>query len=84
MGNRATTTYRDTVWNSFQQFEPLPELRKDNADVVLIHLKKNNMFYKEPVDDPAFSAHKPLNLWDAVYYVSDFPSAVLGCVQQVS
>ncbi|CAO2652324.1 Nn.00g006070.m01.CDS01 [Neocucurbitaria sp. VM-36] len=68
-------------------FDPIPELATDNADLTLIMVTLNQVRYSAPVEDPFFSAHKPFN-WIAsttdnmTVYFSDWPNAMMGCKQQ--
>jgi hypothetical protein len=77
---------RDSV--AANAFDPLPELRVNEADLTLIMVTLNQVKYQVPVDDPFFSAHKPYNLvgsttTNTTVYFSDWPNAVMACKQQV-
>lgn len=69
---------------------PLPEMRRDDADLVLKLVAKNRITYDNPVNDPIFSAHTKFTTVDetdgsnVTLYYSDFPASVIGCTQQVS
>ena len=69
-------------------YVPLPELQRNDADVVVKTVPLNAVQYTNPVNDPVFSAHKNMTkgtLRKSVdrYYVSDFPNGVIGCALQV-
>lgn len=62
-------------------------MEQDNADVTVIMLAKNSVYYGEPVNDPLFSAHAPMDyytIWGSEQkgYLSDFPVSMIGCTQQ--
>lgn len=69
---------------------PLPEMRRNDSDLVLKLVMKNKVAYDSPVDDPVFSAHEEFTTFDqtdgtnVTFYFSDFPGSVIGCTQQVS
>lgn len=44
----------------------------------------NSMTYGSPIDDPLYSAHKPLQIGNDTIYLPDHPFKVVGCAQQVS
>ena len=45
-------------------------------------MEANSIGYTEPVDDPWFSAHKPLKVEDKTYYMSDNYIRIIGCTEQ--
>jgi hypothetical protein len=69
-------------------FIPVPELEINNADLFFRFVGKGLVIYANPVNDPLFSAHRPvtytLQTGNASYYQSDFPGSTLACTQQVS
>ena len=80
-----------SVYNRFNDYEssnflPIPALNATNADVTLMWVL-NQGFYKEPVDDPWFSAHQPVVMggWapdvKTQAYARDLPIA-LGCTER--
>lgn len=77
---------RDT--NSANSFDPISELKVNEADLTLIMVTLNQVKYQQPVEDPLFSAHKPFN-WTGsstssmIVYFSDWPNAMMACKQQV-
>jgi len=70
-------------------FHPLPELKVQNADVVLLLVYKGKALYMTQVNDPLFAAHQPRDLLDVqnainrTFYTSDTLLSVLGCTEQV-
>ncbi|KAF2728125.1 hypothetical protein EJ04DRAFT_504579 [Polyplosphaeria fusca] len=70
--------------------DPLKELTRTDADTTLQAVKKGNIMYKEPIEDPVFSAHQATEVFDVAtainvtMYKSDAPLTVLGCTDQVS
>jgi len=70
-------------------FHPLPELKVQNADVVLLLVYKGEALYMTQVNDPLFAAHQPRDLLDVqnainrTFYTSDTLLSVLGCTEQV-
>lgn len=69
--------------------DPIPEMRRTDADIALAAVWLNDVTYEKPVDDPLFSAHK---VWiytpgggypNETKYKSDFAAGVVGCAQQV-
>jgi hypothetical protein len=66
-----------TVWT------PIAALNRTDADIILIWIDASGVVYKEPVDDPIFSAHSapPPNSSIKDYYVSDYSAGVIGCAE---
>ncbi|KAF1947008.1 hypothetical protein EJ02DRAFT_449990 [Clathrospora elynae] len=73
---------------SYLGIDPLPEMRREDADVALMAVWLNTISYYEPVDDPLFSAHQ-----ETIYvsgggypndtlYESDNVAGVVGCAEQ--
>ncbi|KAF2470133.1 uncharacterized protein BDR25DRAFT_370147 [Lindgomyces ingoldianus] len=68
---------------------PLAEMRNSDADLVIIAIHMNRVYYSNPVNDPVFAAHSPYAFTDGVtrknttFYFSDFSSGVVGCTEQV-
>lgn len=72
-------------------FDPMPALRRPDADMVLVFLSANEIAYIGPVEDPWYSANAkysqvkeyenehPGKIWT---YYRDEPASVLGCVIQ--
>ncbi|KAF2729630.1 hypothetical protein EJ04DRAFT_588412 [Polyplosphaeria fusca] len=65
----------------------IPELRKEDADVMLRFNMNNAVHYRHPVDDPMFAAHREFKITmttgvNVTVYLSDFPGSVLGCALQ--
>ena len=68
---------------------PLPGMRNDDADKVVIFFTPNLVLYAMPVDDPLFSAHKVFanpqgENNNNTFYVSDWPASAIGVWSQVS
>ncbi|KAF8537382.1 hypothetical protein BDD12DRAFT_887763 [Trichophaea hybrida] len=79
-----------TPWigNGTFQLDPIPALKRNDADVTLLFFAAYGINYYEPVDDPLFSAHQqqasfimpdyaPLPI-----YKADHPVTVMGCIEQ--
>ncbi|KAF1985154.1 hypothetical protein K402DRAFT_334899 [Aulographum hederae CBS 113979] len=75
---------------SDSDFEPIPALRKNDADVALVFISANGILFTEPTSDPVFSAHRPIDhaLSEhlpgeiATGFLSDQPVGVIGCTLQ--
>ncbi|CBY01681.1 hypothetical protein LEMA_P004680.1 [Plenodomus lingam JN3] len=71
-----------------QSIVPLESMHRDDADLLLVFLIAS-VKYVRPVDDPWFSAHKqvivydPTRAADATVYHPDSPVRVLGCAVQL-
>jgi hypothetical protein len=66
---------------------PLEGLRRNDADLNIKFLG-SPVRYNHPVDDPLFSAHRPvtdfdLNIGNITRYVADSPLTGVGCTVQV-
>ncbi|KAF2736926.1 hypothetical protein EJ04DRAFT_488916 [Polyplosphaeria fusca] len=70
------------------QFTPLKEMKRTDADIVLIKMAKNSVAHAKPNNDPVFSAHKPsdgldpLTFEDSTVYLSDKTVSIIGCTEQ--
>lgn len=68
---------------------PLPEMQRTDSDLALLAVWFNRVLYETPVEDPLFSAHKPIPYVvggghpDGSLYVSDNIAGVVGCAVQV-
>ncbi|KAF2736964.1 hypothetical protein EJ04DRAFT_562032 [Polyplosphaeria fusca] len=66
--------------------KPLPEMARNDSDLVVMAVWQNSIRYNKPVDDPLFSAHKVLNRTTAIgkltRYGADYPAGVVGCAEQ--
>jgi hypothetical protein len=66
-----------------QLLDPLPEMKSDDADLVLVMIPKNQMKYETPANDPVFAAHKPFvyrlpsSTASTTNYLSDWPISTL-------
>ena len=64
-------------------------MHRDDADLILVFLTAS-VAYEKPVDDPWFSAHKEVVIYDVATteniteYHPDSPFRALGCTVQVS
>jgi len=76
-------------WNTL---EPLEGMANENADVTLILVQPNSLLYQTPVDDPFFSAHRPIvGKWTSfgddgalgTWFAADSPVSAFGCEVQV-
>ncbi|KAF1951516.1 hypothetical protein CC80DRAFT_528262 [Byssothecium circinans] len=73
------------------QFDPIPQLQKPDADVMLFFLTSRGILFTQPVDDPWFSAHKKgkqlrSSIDSTTYkqlYDPDEPISVMGCTMQM-
>ncbi|KAF3040258.1 hypothetical protein E8E12_003374 [Didymella heteroderae] len=70
----------------------IPELYKPDADVTLHLLDASGIFYRQPIDDPWFSATtRPAERYKKTYdevdgsplFFSDFPGSVIACASQI-
>lgn len=89
------TIYGSREWyytaSSMQEtnvIDPLPALKRSDADLSLMAISKNIVRFAEPISDPVFAAHRvyhPSNVSgsDETYYLSDEPIKVIGCAEQV-
>ncbi|KAF2110744.1 hypothetical protein BDV96DRAFT_650847 [Lophiotrema nucula] len=74
--------------NVDQYFEPLPEMRREDADITVRAVGKNAIRYREPVDDLLFAAHQVVPLYlisdnsTFTYYQSDTHSSMIGIMEQ--
>jgi hypothetical protein len=72
------------------EFQPIEALNRGDADVSLVVLSAGNIVFTKPVNDPWYSAHKPLQNVTHVgnskgrqeLYMADSPASVLGCAIQ--
>jgi hypothetical protein len=69
----------------------VPKLKAVNAATYIHNVKKGDQrFYSVPVEDPVFSAHRPVvylegtDQMNVTSYRSDEPSTLIGCAVQVS
>jgi hypothetical protein len=74
----------------YSMFEPIPQLYRADADVMLFFLTARGIKYTEAVNDPWFSAHRDgpkhgnvLNKTPNPSYLQDEPLSVLGCTMQM-
>ncbi|KAF2090371.1 hypothetical protein K490DRAFT_35524 [Saccharata proteae CBS 121410] len=85
----APNTYEYTTWYDSSQFEPIPQLQRDDADTLLFLLSPNDVLFLAKVDDPWYSAHQSYNATisggiagsEPAWY-RDKPVSILGCTTQ--
>lgn len=64
-------------------------MTREDADVILVRIKKLATLFLSPVDDPMFAAHRELTRLDIgsgenfTFYLSDDPQSLVGCTEQV-
>lgn len=70
-------------------WNPIPELWRDDASLMLFFLSANQIYFIEPVDDEWFSAHQQTgSLSRTDYngsvktYLTDYPANPLACTEQ--
>ena len=66
-----------TIW------VPHPLLKRTDADVTLLMLSQNSIYYSAPVDDPWMMAHDKLVLNDRTVWISDNAVNLMGCAEQL-
>lgn len=74
----------------FSMFDPIPQLQRADADVMIFFLTAHGIMYTQPVDDPWFSAHRLGPKYGNIRnnesfpsYLQDEPLAVMGCAMQM-
>ena len=74
----------------YSMFEPIPQLHRADADVMLFFLTAQGIKYTQAVNDPWFSAHKEGPTHGNIFndtpnpsYLQDEPLSVLGCTMQM-
>ncbi|KAF2738604.1 hypothetical protein EJ04DRAFT_549815 [Polyplosphaeria fusca] len=72
---------------TFNIFDPLPELLHEDADLTIILIGKNSVTYTSQVNDPLFAAHRSLvyrtyGMEGMSEYSSDDLISMLGCLEQ--
>lgn len=63
-------------------FVPVSAINTTDADLSLVFVAANSVWYSEPCEDAVFSAHDPLAVGDRVVYRPDFWVVPLGCAEQ--
>jgi len=64
--------------------ELLPEMKREDADVELVFVKKNNVAFTHPAEDLIFSAHfEGHDGLNNTFYLSDSSVSGVACAQQV-
>ncbi|KAF2750849.1 hypothetical protein M011DRAFT_483766 [Sporormia fimetaria CBS 119925] len=73
------------------QFQPIPELRRDDGDTSLELVSFTNVMYTSPIDDPFFTAHtkrwklvsqQGISATNQTIYLPDWPARGTGCLHQ--
>ncbi|KAF2270405.1 hypothetical protein CC78DRAFT_132130 [Lojkania enalia] len=70
------------------QFDPIPELRNNHGDIVLIFVSSNSVLYEEQVNDPLFAADTfespatSLLSTQVMRYGANDPTRPVGCLEQ--
>ncbi|KAF2800964.1 hypothetical protein K505DRAFT_344820 [Melanomma pulvis-pyrius CBS 109.77] len=85
-----TYSFKGSLIPQVSEFRPIEAIHRGDADVSLIFLSTANIVFTKPVDDPWYSAHRPLKNVTAVgrskgkqeLYMADSPASVLGCAIQ--
>ena len=82
------SAYGNSAWADMNDFDPLPEMKSADRDLVIVMLWKNSVGYGRAVDDIFFAAHESEVIGTArgrneTWYFSDSPSSGMGCAQQV-
>lgn len=74
----------------YSMFEPIPQLQRADADVMLFFLTARGVLYTAEVNDPWFSAHRDGPKHGNLYsdnpessYLQDEPLSVLGCAMSM-
>ncbi|CAN8103413.1 unnamed protein product [Discula destructiva] len=89
LGLTMAWSYNGTV-DPYSGFDPVPELRRPNAEVNIFFLSPNKIIFKDMVNDPWFRATVPSgklyngpeseNIWSLVYAGNE-PASPLACSQ---
>ncbi|ERF76409.1 hypothetical protein EPUS_06967 [Endocarpon pusillum Z07020] len=88
-----TTNIAIKFWDAYNNaisstFIPPLEMQSSDADLVAIFIAKNEMRYRQPINDPFFAAHRredevsDQQRGNVTFYNSDFPISALGCTLQ--
>jgi hypothetical protein len=77
-------------WFPKNEFFPLNSVDGPDGDIFWKPFMSNALTTMSPIDDPLYSAHKKVQLYDKAIkknqtaYRSDYPIRGVGCVQHVS
>ncbi|RVX70100.1 hypothetical protein B0A52_06272 [Exophiala mesophila] len=63
-------------------FVPVPAINTTDADLSLVFIAANSVWYSEPCEDAVFSANDPLAVGERVVYRPDYWVVPLGCAEQ--
>ncbi|KAF2871909.1 hypothetical protein BDV95DRAFT_28836 [Massariosphaeria phaeospora] len=83
-------SYQSPIFQEeYTSFEPMQEMKRDDADIALMGVFKYATEYLTPVDDLVFSAHRESSTvyvgvdgGNATFYLSDTPGTFIGCTAQ--
>jgi len=81
-------TLSSEAWSEYGTMDALPEMQRNNTDIVFRLIAKNTVWFWEPIEDPVFSAHRTVPTISALgqksdRYYADDPVSVVACAQQV-
>jgi hypothetical protein len=81
-------TLGSEAWYEYGTMEALPEMQRNDTDIVFKLIAKNSLWYWEPVEDPVFAAHRTNPTISALgqksdRYYADEPVSVVACAHQV-
>ena len=78
-----STVSRGALGITGDNWIPIPELNRTDADVTLLFLGQSNVFDRTPVLDPWFMATNSISpSSNTTFYVDDGLPHVLGCIEQ--
>ena len=80
--------YHENSEGGGSSFEPISQLQRPDADISLFFLSTNGVLFSNPVDDPWYAVHRPIQGAkfgnnSIATYIGDYPVSVLGCTRQV-
>ncbi|ETN37646.1 uncharacterized protein HMPREF1541_07269 [Cyphellophora europaea CBS 101466] len=84
--NTVSWMYSFPGFDDNSTFVPIPELQRHDADLTLLFLSSNKIYFKSVSDDPFFAAHQPFVMpglyGNETMYHADNAANVLGCTEQ--
>lgn len=81
--------YPEAYWKKFGgTFDPIPGLRSNKSDLVIVIVITRGTRWRTPVNDPLYSAHRVLTkrMTDNstnTFYTPDAPASAFACQYQV-
>jgi hypothetical protein len=86
------TFYGDPTYPTMPGWFPKDgiEVKKGTGDIFWKPVMPNSVTYNNPVNDPLYSAHRPVQIYDDTQgrnytrYMPDHPIKGVSCLQQVS